>query len=96
MRKRGRGAYEELEGVTDGADMRVVKWFDNRCVTIASSCASAQPVVAIHRWNKSTKGFIDVPRPKIVALYNEFMRGVDSLDALIIIIPCRILYQMTQ
>ncbi|XP_047126408.1 piggyBac transposable element-derived protein 2-like [Hydra vulgaris] len=82
LKKKGRGSFEEREGVVNGVEVRVVKWFDNKSVTLASTFASAEPVSTARRWDRTTKQHIDVPRPEIIQIYNKFMGGVDTLDAI--------------
>ena len=83
LMKRGRGAYEEKEGVMDNTTVRILKWVDNRAVTLLSTFASAKPIGVVKRWDKKEKKKIDVPRPHTVQIYNQCMGGVDLLDSLI-------------
>ncbi|XP_070691520.1 piggyBac transposable element-derived protein 3-like [Pempheris klunzingeri] len=83
MKKKGRGTLEEKQAVVDGAEMRAVKWFDNRGVIVASTFASAQPVSNVERWDRKLKKRVSVECPSMISLYNKFMGGVDALDALI-------------
>lgn len=83
LKRRGRGSHEEQEGKVENTKIRIVKWYDNRAVTLASSYSSGRPISSVRRWDKSTKQYIDVDRPHIVADYNRCMGGVDALDALI-------------
>uniref|UniRef100_A0A667X1E5 PiggyBac transposable element-derived protein domain-containing protein n=1 Tax=Myripristis murdjan TaxID=586833 RepID=A0A667X1E5_9TELE len=83
MKKKGRGTFEEKKAVVDSAEIRAVKWFDNRAVIVASTFASAQPVSDVERWDRKLKQKVSVERPSIISLYNKFMGGVDALDALI-------------
>ena len=83
LKIRGRGSYEEREGTVAGVSIRILKWFDNRAVTLASTFASSAPISTVSRWDKSLKKHIDVPFPNTVALYNKFMGGVDLLDGLV-------------
>uniref|UniRef100_A0A667WQ57 PiggyBac transposable element-derived protein domain-containing protein n=1 Tax=Myripristis murdjan TaxID=586833 RepID=A0A667WQ57_9TELE len=84
MKKKGRGTFEEKKAVVDSAEIRAVKWFDNRAVMIvASTFASAQSVSDVERWDRKLKQKVSVERPSIIILYNTFMGGVDALDELI-------------
>ncbi|XP_024119090.1 piggyBac transposable element-derived protein 3 [Oryzias melastigma] len=83
MKKKGRGTFEEQQAEVENVDIRVVKWYDNRAVVVASTFASAQPVSTTQRWDRKLKKDVSVEYPNIVRLYNCFMGGVDALDALI-------------
>ncbi|XP_040073998.1 piggyBac transposable element-derived protein 2-like [Ixodes scapularis] len=83
LRKRGRGSAEEYEAVVDNQKVIVVKWYDNRSVTTASTFAGAQPVTTVMRWDRREKKSVQVECPSAVVTYNKYMGGVDLLDALI-------------
>ena len=83
LKKKGRGTFEEQQAVVDSVEVRAVKWFDNRGVIIASTFASAQPVSFKERWDRKQRRKVSVECPSIITLYNQFMGGVDALDALI-------------
>nr|XP_039255146.1 piggyBac transposable element-derived protein 3-like [Styela clava] len=78
--KAGRGSYEILYETTTG--LRVVKWYDNKAVLLASSYAGVEPVDKCERWSKVKKEYIQVDRPNIVKIYNQHMGGVDLSDML--------------
>lgn len=61
----------------------MVKWFDNKCFTVASSYVDANPVHCVLRYNKEKKRKEPVPCPNIVRQYNAHMGGVDLADMLI-------------
>ena len=63
--------------------MRVVKWFDNRPFTLASTCTSVYPLCNVDRWDRSQRQSISVCCPAIVGKCNQNMGGVDALDALV-------------
>ncbi|XP_071052931.1 uncharacterized protein [Onthophagus taurus] len=45
LKRRGRGAYDEFRAsVGNGIELRVVQWFDNKSVRVASTFRGAQPV----------------------------------------------------
>ena len=69
--------------VDNDAKLAVVKWADNKTVTLVSSCASVNPVGQVRRYSKEEKKKISVPCPKIVSEYNTHMGGVDLADMMI-------------
>ena len=60
----------------------VVKWYDNKAVTLLSSFAGVEPLDEVRRWDKSTKKHVQIPRSLIVQEYNKFMGGIDLHDML--------------
>lgn len=83
LKKKGRGSYEEHREVVDGVEVIVVKWYDNRAVTVVSTFVGAQPTSSIERWDRSSKAKVDVVCPNAISTYSKSMGGVDLLDALI-------------
>uniref|UniRef100_A0A8C6NRK9 PiggyBac transposable element-derived protein domain-containing protein n=1 Tax=Nothobranchius furzeri TaxID=105023 RepID=A0A8C6NRK9_NOTFU len=77
LKKKERGSFDVR--VETNHNICAVKWFDNRQVTLVSSFAGPKPVEKIQRWDKTTKKFVEVERPYIVAAYNKFIGGVDLL-----------------
>ena len=78
LRKEGRGSMDfqqSEEGII------VVKWFDNKEVTIASNSYGVEPVTQVRRWDKAKKEYVMIPRPALVGAYNSGMGGVDAADA---------------
>ncbi|KAG0429066.1 hypothetical protein HPB47_024002 [Ixodes persulcatus] len=55
LRKRGRGSAEKYEAVGDNQKVIVVKWYDNRSLTTASTFAGAQPVSTVMRLDRREK-----------------------------------------
>ncbi|XP_070381969.1 piggyBac transposable element-derived protein 3-like [Dermacentor albipictus] len=61
----------------------VVRWYDNKAVTLLSSQHGTQPLDSCRRWSAKEKKYIEVPRPHIVQVYNAYMGGVDMADRMI-------------
>ena len=81
LAKRGRGSFDSR--VEKEGSMAIVKWYDNRPVTLISSHTAVEPQDKARRWSKQEKAFLDVNRPHIVKEYNTFMGGVDLIDGCI-------------
>ena len=82
MKKKGRGTHEEWKSSGDDTEVTVVKWLDNKGVTLLSTFANSHPSHAARRYDRTMKKVIDVPQPNIVKLYNKNMGGVDLADCL--------------
>lgn len=81
LKKKGRGSYSRV--VCNTNKVCIVKWHDNKVVTVASSYVSETPVGVIQRYNKDLKQRAAVPCPNIIKHYNAHMGGVDLADMLV-------------
>ncbi len=79
--RKGRGSFDFR--VDNDAKLAIVKWADNKTVTLVSSCAFVNPVGQVMCYSKEEKRKISVPCPKIVSEYNTHMGGVDLADMMI-------------
>ena len=52
MRKNGRGSVELWTTNYDGVELRAIKWFDNRGVTLLSTYESVNPVSNVSRFDR--------------------------------------------
>lgn len=81
MKQKGRGCSEELCSA-DG-DVVLVKWFDNKAVSLASNYVGKGEEDTVRRWSSERSKYIDIKRPQIVRDYNKSMGGVDTLDQMV-------------
>lgn len=81
LAKKGRGASQQL--VCNHNKLAVVKWIDNKVVTLASSFVDCHPKEKVKRYSKEVKSRVDVECPQIVKQYNAHMGGVDLADMLV-------------
>jgi hypothetical protein len=80
LKAEGRGSMDfrlSSEGIL------VLKWFDNKEVTVASNHYSAEPITLVRRWDKKEKAYVNIPRPALIDAYNKGMGGVDACDQLL-------------
>lgn len=64
----------------EGLNLHVTKWVDNAVVSVASTVYGMSPVTKALRYSSEKQSKIEVPRPFVVAKYNQFMGGVDRMD----------------
>ncbi len=77
LRKEGRGAVDYK---LSDSGILVVKWYDNKEVTVASNSYSVEPFFQVRRWDKATKQYIVISCPALIGAYNIGMGGVDACD----------------
>ena len=58
----------------------LVRWFDNKCVTVISSYLRAQPIDYVQRYDRVKKVHVDISRPHLIGVYNMSMGVVDLMD----------------
>lgn len=76
LKKLGQGSHDHR--TDNDKSLAVVRWFDRKAVTLVSNFMSVDPVEKIKRYDRRAKKHIDVPRPRIVGVYNSFMGGIDQ------------------
>lgn len=79
MKKRGRGSADEVAS----GSVTCVKWYDNKCVSLASNYLGIGKCDKASRYDKSKNKTIEISRPEIVRNYNTYMGGVDLLNQMI-------------
>ena len=84
LKKEGRGTFDCR---TDkNSTLRVVKWHDNKAVTVGSTFGGVGASSTKKQWDAKSKDHVDVSYPDMIRDYNQSMGGVDLSDMLI---PCR-------
>ncbi|XP_064473141.1 piggyBac transposable element-derived protein 2-like [Ornithodoros turicata] len=81
LSKRGRGSSCQVVNSTSSTSL--VKWMDNKPITLASTHIGEEPIGSCRRWSKKEKKYLDVPRPAIADEYNRYMGGVDLCDLML-------------
>ncbi|XP_050303757.1 piggyBac transposable element-derived protein 3-like [Anthonomus grandis grandis] len=77
LKKLGRGIIKTK--VRDNKKVALVRWMDNKAITMASSAHSINPIHQCRRYSRPDLQYLNVPQPDVVRRYNEFMEGVDLL-----------------
>ena len=80
LKKEGRGSYDAQTDRTFG--LTIVRWVDNKVVTLASTFMGVRPLSTSKRYDKK-KAKVDVPTPAVVKNYYKHKGGVDLGDMLI-------------
>ncbi|KAF2901751.1 hypothetical protein ILUMI_04429 [Ignelater luminosus] len=74
---------ESHDYVFDGEnEVLLVRWNDNKCITMATNYDTIEPIVSVQRWNKK-KAKTPIPQPAVINRYNRFIGGVDQHDWLL-------------
>ena len=82
-------------GTFDGSKqpgIRIIRWDDNSIFNLASTFGSGYPTVNTHRWHRdNTKKShqTEIAMPSAIGKYNKCMGGIDKMDLLIALHPCR-------
>ena len=67
--------------VTDkNSNLTLVRWKDNKVVTVASTFVGKMSLRKAHRYVKAQNGRADIGQPQSIFQYNKGMGGVDRLD----------------
>lgn len=74
LKKQGRGSCESKIN-KDG--IVIVRWMDNKAVTLASNFVGVEPKSEVQRFDKISRSRIPVSCPWIIKKYNSTMGGVD-------------------
>ncbi|KOB72988.1 Uncharacterized protein OBRU01_11452 [Operophtera brumata] len=81
LKKKGRGFHAQV--VCNKNKIVIVKWLDNKCVTVASTYIDSHPIQVVVRYKKEEKRKAPVTCPNMIKEYNTNMGGVDLSDMLI-------------
>ena len=76
MKKEVLGAYDFR--FDDKNEVLIVKWVDNKNVTIGTNYNKIEPTCNIECWYKCGKRKASVVQPEVLNTYNTSMRGVDK------------------
>lgn len=85
LKTSGRGSSDYR--IDLNSSVRVMKWYDNKGVVLASTFASVSSSSKKRRWDPKKKDHVNIAYPDMVKGYNESMGGVD-LNDMLYTIPC--------
>ncbi|CAH2002562.1 unnamed protein product [Acanthoscelides obtectus] len=83
LKKQGRGSFEERITSCGSTKLKIVKWQDNKVVTLLSTFIGGYPVTTIKRFDRKNRQDVNIQCPSIILIYNKFMGGVDLIDSLL-------------
>ena len=81
LKKEGRGSFDYR--IDMNSTLRVVKWHDNKAVTVASTFGGVGASSTEKRWDTKSKDHVDISYPDTIRDYNQSMGGADLSDMLI-------------
>ena len=84
----GRGAYSSV--YESNNDLCLVRWLDNKAVTLLSTYLGPMPTSKVMRYDRSQKKHVDVDCPAVVGEYNANMGGIDLFDMMFTLYKQRI------
>jgi len=76
MEKKERGVYD----AKCNKRILVVKWHDNKNVTMATNYITVKPLGKAKRWRSAKKVSLEASQPALIKSYNAHMVGLDILD----------------
>ena len=66
LREKGRGSAEVKICLSDNVELRAIKWFDNRAMTILTTIESVLPTTQVRRWDRKEKKELLIDCPSAV------------------------------
>ena len=81
LKKEKRGSYDYRFDCNE--EILIVKWLDNKCVTVGTNHDTVEQAKTVQRWQKERKAKGPVSQPHVLYSYNQNMGGVDKHDWLV-------------
>ena len=70
-----------LVKVVDNHKLYATQWYDNKPVTFLSTFIASEPEIAMKRFDRKTKTYIEVPAPAVLDVYNRHMGYADEINS---------------
>ena len=77
MKKGARGSSHFVN--VNKSNVKVVRWKDNKVVTVASRLHGKEPMKRARRYIKDKGGRVEIDQPNSISYYNKTMGGVDRM-----------------
>ena len=78
MKKQARGISDVVNDKK--SNVTLVRWKDNKVVTVASTLYGKEPMKRARRYIKDQGGRVEIDQPNAISFYNKTMGGVDRMD----------------
>ena len=78
MKKEARGSSDVVND--NKSNVTLVRWKDNKVVTVASTLYGKEPMKRAPRYIKDKGGRVEIDQPDFISVYNKTMGGVDRMD----------------
>ena len=78
MKKQARGISDVVNNKK--SNVTLVRWKDNKVVTVASTLYGKEPMKRARRYIKDQGGRVEIDQPNAISFYNKTMGGVDRMD----------------
>ena len=78
MKKKARGSSDVVND--NKSNVTLVRWKDNKVVTVASTLYGKEPMKRARRYIKDKGGRVETDQPNPISVYNKTMGGVDRMD----------------
>ena len=78
MKKEARGTSDVVSD--NKSNVTLVRWKDNKVVTVASTLYGKEPMKRAHLYIKDKGGRVEIDQPNPISVYNKTMGGVDRMD----------------
>ena len=78
LKKQARGISDVF--INKKSNMTLVRWKDNKVVTVVSTLYGKEPMKRARRYTKDQGGRVEIDQPNAISFYNETMGGVDRMN----------------
>ena len=78
MKKQTRGISDVINDKK--SNVTLVRWKDNKVVTVASTLYGKEPMKRARRYIKDQGGRVEIDQPNTISFYSKTMGGVNRMD----------------
>ena len=78
MKKEVRGNSDVVND--NKSNVTLVRWKDNKLVTVASTLYGKEPMKRVRRYIKDKSDRVEIDQPNSISVYDKTMAGVDRMD----------------
>merc|ERR1711888_372291 len=73
--------------------IRIIRWHDSKVFNFAHTSGSVEPTTPVQRWYRGRDKRchrVEINMPSVIGKYNKCMGGVDKMDSIIGMYPCKL------